>query len=166
MPPKPRKKSAKAPAPLVDPDISDALAACKEAKIATRRLNGMTEGDPGVEEQTAKAATAQWTLIEAGTNLATRQLLERPSLPEESHEVQLGLLKLGDLLQQYRKAETDLVKTQCIQLMQMAAKSLVEAGTKDGGFQVGKPWVPSVKDDEDGQNQREYHHLRCSNTVC
>jgi hypothetical protein len=101
MPPKPRKKSAKAPAPLVDPDISDALAACKEAKIATRRLNEMTEGDPGVEEQTAKAAAAQWTLIEAGTNLATRQLLERPSLPEESREVQLGLLKLGDLLQQY-----------------------------------------------------------------
>lgn len=58
------------------------------------------------------------------------------------------------------------METQCIQLMQMAAKSLVEAGTKDGGFQVGKPWVPPVKDDEDGQNQREYHHLRCSNTVC
>lgn len=137
MPPKPRKKSAKAPAPLVDPDISDALAACKEAKIATRRLNEMTESDPGVGEQTAKAAAAQWTLIEAGTNLATRQLLERPSLPEESHEVQLGLLKLGDLLQQYRKAEIDLVKTQYTVYPADADGCQVSCG----GWYQGR-WIP------------------------
>lgn len=166
MPPKPKKRSAKAPAPLVDPDIADALVACKEAKIATRRLNEMREGDPGVEEQTAKAAAAQRSLILAGTNLATRLLIERPSLPEESHEVQVALLELEHLVQQYRKAETDLARTQCTQLMQKVAKSLVEAGTKDGRFQVGKSWVPSVKDDEEGQNQRQYHHLRCSNTMC
>ncbi|CAN9431701.1 unnamed protein product [Alternaria sp. RS040] len=154
MPPKPKKRSAKAPAPLVNPDIAEALAACKEAKSATRKLNEMREGDPGVEEQTAKAAAAQRSLILAGTNLATRQLIERPSLPEESHEVQVKLLEIEHLVQQYRRAETDLVRTQCTQLMQKVAKSLVEAATKDSGFQVGKPWVPSVKHDEEGQNQR------------
>ncbi|CAI9629994.1 hypothetical protein GT037_009836 [Alternaria burnsii] len=159
MPPKPKKRSAKAPAPLVDPDIADALVACKEAKIATRRLNEMREGDPGVEQQTAKAAAAQRSLILAGTNLATRLLIQRPSLPEESHEVQVALLELNHLVQQYRKAETDLARTQCTQLMQKVAKSLVEAGTKDGRFQVGKSWVPSVKDDEEGQNQRMYDHI-------
>ncbi|CAN9095002.1 unnamed protein product [Alternaria alternata] len=113
MPPKARKRSAKAPAPLVGPWLADVLAASTEAKTATRKLNEMVEGDPGVEEQTEKAGAAQRTLIEAVTDLVTSLAIKERLLTR-----------------------------------------LVEAGTKDMGFQVGKPWLPSAKDDEDGQKQR------------
>ncbi|CAN9181426.1 unnamed protein product [Alternaria alternata] len=154
MPPKARKRGAKAPAPLVDPWLADVLAASTEAKTTTRKLNEMMEGDPGVEEQTEKAGAAQYALIEAATNLATLQALKQPRPSERSNEVQVAALILVDLTHQYRNAEDDHLKSRLIQQMQETANRLVEAGTKDMGFQVGKPWLPSAKDDEDGQKQR------------
>ncbi|CAN9176208.1 unnamed protein product [Alternaria alternata] len=154
MPPKARKRSAKAPAPLVGPWLADVLAASTEAKTATRKLNEMVEGDPGVEEQTEKAGAAQRTLIEAVTDLVTSLAIKESKPPETSHEEEVALLTLYDLTDQYRNAKDDHGKSQCIKQMQETANRLVEAGTKDMGFQVGKPWLPSAKDDEDGQKQR------------
>ena len=166
MPPKARKRSAKAPAPLVDPFLADVQAACKEAKTATRKLNDMTEGDPGVEEQTAKAAAAQRTLIEAATEFATLLAIKEPEPPETTHEEEVAVMELKELVYQYRNAKDDHEESQCIKQMQETAKRLVEASTKDMGFQVGKPWLPSAKDDEAGQKQRMYHLDRCSKAVC
>ena len=77
----------------------------------------------------------------------------------------MALLPLLDLLQQYRNAEIDLLKSQCIDLMQKAAKSLVEAGTNGAGFQMGKSWFASTKDDGEGQEQGNHHRLRCPKAV-
>ncbi|KAB2099735.1 hypothetical protein AG0111_0g11849 [Alternaria gaisen] len=154
MPPKARKRSAKAPAPLVDPWLADVLAASTEAKTATRKLNEMVEGDPGVEEQTEKAGAAQRTLIEAATDLVTLLAIKESKPPETSHEEEVALLTLYDLVHQYRNAKDDHGKSQCSKQMQETANRLVETGTKDMRFQVGKPWLPSAKDDEDGQKQR------------
>ncbi|KAL1798090.1 hypothetical protein ACET3X_002127 [Alternaria dauci] len=90
MPPKAKKNNATAPAQLVDPLAAECLAAIKEERSATAELAQMDEDEPGVEEQTAKAA----------------------------------------------------------------GNYLAEVGTNDFGFQLGRPWAPSVKDNEEGQKQR------------
>ena len=78
----------------------------------------------------------------------------------------MALLPLLDLLQQYRNAEIDLLKSQCIDLMQKAAKSLVEAGTKDARLQGAEPCLPSTKNDEEGQRQGNHHRLHYPKAVC
>ena len=165
MPPKANETTARAPEPLVDPMTAEILAASNKARTATKTLKEMNQSDPRFQEQKAKVAAAMQAFIDLATDLATFQALMRPRRSPQSHEVQMALLPLLDLLQQYRNAEIDLLKSQCIDLMQKAAKSLVEAGTKGAGFQMGKSWFASTKDDGEGQEQGNHHRLRCPKAV-
>jgi hypothetical protein len=166
MPPKANEKSAIAPEPLVDPMTAEILAAGNETRTATRTLKEMDQSDPRFQEQMAKVAAALQAFIDLATFLTTFQALKRPRRSPQNHEVQMALLSLLDLLQQYRNAETDLLRSQCIALMQMAAKSLVEAGTKDARLQGAEPWLPPTKNDDECHEQRNHHPLRCPNAVC
>ena len=162
MPPKANETTARAPEPLVDPMTAEILAASNKARTATKTLKEMNQSDPRFQEQKAKVAAAMQAFIDLATDLATFQALMRPRRSPQSHEVQMALLPLLDLLQQYRNAENDLLKSQCIELMQKTAKSLVEAGTKDARLQGAEPWLPST---EEGQEQGNHHRLRCPKAV-
>jgi hypothetical protein len=166
MPPKPKKRTVKASAPPTDPLKTQIHLTAKEARRATEKLEEMDEDEAGVEEATEKAADAQYAFVKKTMDWVARDNLPRPTYKPYERRVQVELLAVLEAVQQCRKVETDLVNSLYTRLMQMAANRLVEAGTKELGHQLAGPWIPTFKDDEAGQNHRNYVRSHCFEVLC